>query len=262
MIRFFCLFFFLVCSCTCSSIFPCTPQVLNYWWETHPEGCHCNNCNNYRKYHPKKWTREYGGSFPYPPIIFTATDFCLNHVPFSLPKNLELHLLSFLPKIDTTCVECTTKKTIYFGYIDPRISAYLLHTRRQLEYSKQYTNCSCYWPEQSSKMYAIQYCASLDIARLFRDTALSKITKEPLEEQQKLLGNSERITNLNDLVRGISTGDLLNALLSRQFLFSDYFQLYADLENYALQKYSLPEVSAIKDILDDSLVPCCKKKVD
>ncbi|MBS0635417.1 MAG: hypothetical protein JSR37_08150 [Verrucomicrobia bacterium] len=164
-------------------------------------------------------------------MIRDTNSYCAKHCPSITFSNIDESLLSLIPPLEYECSYCS-ENSIYFGYIDPRFKRYSSHLMRQLKYSSQHPECTCYWPEHSEEARELSDQAVELFLTLIRTTALV------LLEQNDEIMDEFRNTALSDC----SLGDLNSFCVARQFRFSHYHRLTDDLLVLA-EKYFDPEDS-------------------
>lgn len=166
---------------------------------------------------------------------YSSSFFCLKHAPSKQLCEIPDSLLVHLPNLSTSCRFCD-EKAVYFGYIDPRFKRYSKHVSRQIEYAQKKPNCSCYWPERSAKAAEIIDEAHSLFEHLFRTTILASLSDCDSDEDEF------RNTSLSSL----NSSDRIVACVARQFRFSDYYDVCADIETYAKKKLSSSEFLDVK----------------
>lgn len=169
--------------------------------------------------------------------------YCLYHIPFDVPKEIDPFLLKLVPETEFMCESDCFNSPLYLGYIDPNHNKYLSHFRQHLEYTIQHPNCLCLWPECSQESAQISDTAYLLFRDLILTTALSNLIENKILQSEFL-----EIVDFPFTQHGLAV-----SLIAQQFRFSDYYQVCKDIENYALSKYDEWEAAKIKDKLEDIL---------
>lgn len=190
--------------------------------------------------------REFAYDFFYDDTIGcrkrNTNSYCAKHCPSAKFSNFDEYLLSFLPPLEFKCCNCD-ENSIYFGYLDPRFKRYGSHLVRQLRYSSQHPECSCYWPEYSEDAAELSNLAYNLFIKLFYTTALDSL------DQNDEIMDEFRNTALSDC----TLGGLSTFCIARQFRFSHYHRVTDDLLSLAEKHFDPDDCEEIKQDLQTVL---------
>ena len=135
------------------------------------------------------------------------------------------------------------KNAIYQGYTAHHFKKYFSLLKSHLEYSKNYKNCRCYWPELSSEAAKISDKAYELFIDLFTNTALSSLVENKVDQSLYF-----QYPNGNLRERGLTLVCICHA-----FFFSSYYYICKDLKEYSKDRFSDIEYEKIEQKLDDIL---------
>ena len=173
--------------------------------------------------------------------IFSSNEVCLKHYTVARFSEIGENLLQYLPSIRKSRCRWCSNEAIYLGYIDPRFRRYFTNVARQLEYTKEYSECKCMWPELSQEAAEISNDAHELFFQLFTTTALDTLSADDfLLDQFRNTAFSGFSHHLDPVV----------FCVVRQFRFSDYFHLCRDIENFAKNHFDKEDAREIKNDLN------------
>lgn len=136
-----------------------------------------------------------------------------------------------------------SQQSIYAGYLAPHYKKYFHFLKNHLEYSKEYRECRCYWPELTSKAAAISDKAYELFIDLFTNTALSNLVDN--QQEQSLYFHHKKG---NFHARGLTL-----ACICHSFYFSSYYYICKELNLYSQNRYSKAECRKIDQKLHNIL---------
>lgn len=169
--------------------------------------------------------------------------YCHDHVMkyFSL-NEIQSDLLKYIPVTEYPCKEKCGKQSIFSGYVDRGYRKYNLNLEKQLYYSREHADCTCLWPECSSKAAQISDTAYNLFQELIFTTALYDFF-EYSDRYTKFFGNFFTFNG-----HGLTISFIIH-----QFRFSDYYYLCRDIENFTKTQYEEGDAIQIKDKLESIL---------
>ncbi len=124
--------------------------------------------------------------------------------------------------------ENCNKKGIYGGYFSEKFKKYFPLSKKNIEYTEKYKDCTCFWPEVDETAAKINNKAYQLFKNLFRNTAFNLLVSN-----KKILRNFFQLPeNISLNLHGVTV-----ACVCHCQHFSDYYQVCSELDLFAKSTY-------------------------